>query len=457
MKDKLITALQEEEIPLVLDSEELRVLGQDRTRTAAGMPLALAEPRSVEEVQKIIVQCRRHKVSVVPQGGRTGYAGAACSAGHDLLLSMRRMNQILHLDPYLPALTVQAGCITQTVQQFALDNGYYFPVDFASSGSSQIGGNAATNAGGIRFIRYGGMRKHILGLKAVLGNGELLETNGQVLKDNTGYSLKDLLIGSEGTLGIICELTLSLTSPPPDSLVLLCGMESVERILELLALARKSGIDLHAFEFFDHRCLAAVREYNDLEHPFSETHDWYCLLEFTATEAERFLELPELFSITTEALPAQNESSKKRFWSFRENISESLSHGPVHKNDISIPLSRIPNYIAELKMMLEAPAFHAWQLFLFGHIGDGNVHINLKPGTNSNETAFHQICHEFDRLNTQLISKYNGSISAEHGIGTLKKESFQQSSPESTVQIMRKIKLALDPDGILNPGKIFDS
>ena len=181
---------------MIQEPSELQHLARDRTGAGEDWPLALVEPTSTEEVQQIVRICRKHSVALVPQGGRTGYAGGACSMGNDVLISLGRMNRILALDPYLPALQVEAGCITRTVQTYALDHGYYFPVDFASAGSSQIGGNAATNAGGIRLIRYGGMRNHVLGLKAVTGAGEILETNGHILKDNTGYDFRDLIVNS---------------------------------------------------------------------------------------------------------------------------------------------------------------------------------------------------------------------------------------------------------------------
>ncbi|HBS05103.1 MAG TPA: FAD-binding oxidoreductase [Leptospiraceae bacterium] len=439
----------------VTDAFDLEYLGRDRTGTGK-TARAMVEPHTAEQVQSVVQICRKFKVPMVPQGGRTGYAGAATSSGNDLLISMARMNRILDLDPYLPAIRAEAGCITRSVQQYATQHGYYFPVDFASSGSSQIGGNAATNAGGIRFIRYGGMRNHILGLKAVTGKGELLEINGEILKDNTGYNLKELIIGSEGTLAIITELTLSLTSPPPESLVLLSAHPRFGDVLELLAHCRKSGLDLHAFEFFDLGCMQQVRQHLKLDLPFTKTWPYFSLLEFSVNrESHDFLESNELFELTSEALPADSESGKKRFWSYREGISESLSSGLVHKNDISIPLRRIPDYLDTLRDILktEFPELHS---YFFGHIGDGNIHINLKPEHSMDPADFKNQCIRFDGLNTELIGRFHGSISAEHGIGTLKKESLKSVRTESEIRTMQEIKTAFDPDGILNPGKIFD-
>ncbi|MCB1137582.1 MAG: FAD-binding oxidoreductase [Leptospiraceae bacterium] len=468
MKTNLRAALDEldsiQGLHIIRELSELQHLATDRTGAGAGFPLALVEPESTEEVQQIVRICRKHSVALVPQGGRTGYAGGACSMGEDLLLSLGRMNRILSLDPYLPALQVEAGCITRAVQSYALEHGYYFPVDFASAGSSQIGGNAATNAGGIRLIRYGGMRQHVLGLKAVTGTGEILETNGHILKDNTGYDLRDLIVGSEGTLAIITELTLSLTSPPPESLVLLCALPDLSRILDLLGHCRKLGLDLHAFEFFDGNCLQSVMQYNDLENPFPElkfdqNSGWFCLLECTAsdTATEQLLESEQLHQICLDVLPAQSDSGKKKFWSYRENISESLSHGPVHKNDISIPLASIPVYVQTLEAMLRQD-YGDMKSFLFGHIGDGNIHINLKPLKGEGEgpqKEFSLRCKKFDEDNTHHILRFQGSISAEHGIGLLKKDSLQKVRDDRYIRWMKEIKSAFDPDGILNPGKIF--
>lgn len=438
----------------VLEKSELQARSRDRTGRGSDSPLILTEPESTEQVQSIIEVCRKFKIPVVPQGGRTGYAGAASSGGDDLLLSLGKMNHILELDPYLPALRVEAGCITQEVQEYAIDQGYYFPVDFASAGSSQIGGNAATNAGGIRFIRYGGMRNHILGLKAVTGAGEILEFSGEVLKDNTGYNLKELLVGSEGTLAIITELTVALSKSPPSTIAVLCAHLNFREVLELLSLVRKSGLDLYAFEFFDQACLEQVLEYNSLKSPFSEKGHYYSLLEFSVDSAgASFLESGSLMDVCRDALPADSNSGIKRFWSYRENISESLSHGPVHKNDISIPLRSIPEYVEELEGLLKSKIPNV-KCYLFGHIGDGNIHINLKPTSESEN--FEQDCSYFDELNTELIQRFHGSISAEHGIGTLKKESLKKVRSPYEMQLMRDIKTSFDPDHILNPGKIFD-
>ncbi|MBU45631.1 MAG: FAD-binding oxidoreductase [Spirochaetaceae bacterium] len=467
-----IQRLRETGAHIVDDPTELESRRSDRTGTGLPGALAIAEPNSTEQIQSIVRLCRKLRLPLVAQGGLTGYAGGASSVGNCLLLSLRRMSRILSLDPYLPAVTVQAGCITANLQQYALEHGYYFPVDFASAGSSQIGGNVATNAGGIRLIRYGGMRSHVLGLKAVMGNGEILQTNGEVLKDNTGYNLKELLVGSEGTLGIITEVTLALTSPPPETIVLLCGVASVESILDLLALGRKTGLDLHAFEFFDRACMDSVIQYNDLDSVL-EGFPWYCLLEFSSGEkATEFMESEELLGICSDALPADSESGKKKFWSYRENISESLSHGPVHKNDISIPLAKIPSYMRDLESLI-ARDFPDFRKYLFGHIADGNIHINLKPAIAANEPSSHQQqldedstdsdksdffaqCRQFDVKNTDLIRKHHGSISAEHGIGLLKKQALRTVKSESEIRWMQQLKRIFDPDGILNPGKIFD-
>ena len=444
-------------LTLVTDSAELKYLAKDRTGTGSESAMVLAEPESEKQIQSIVRLCREFQVSIVPQGGRTGYAGGASSSGNDLLLSLHRMNRILELNPYLPSLRAQAGCITRSIQDYARKEGYYFPVDFASSGSSQIVGNAATNAGGIRFIRYGGMRNHILGMKAITGTGEILETNGEILKDNTGYNLKELLIGSEGTLGIITELTLALTAQPPESVVLLCAHSTSGDVLELLAHCRRSGLDLHAFEFFNQGCLQKVAEHLKLDLPFSNPVPYYSLLEFTLDNAsEEFLESGELFQLCFEALPASSDSGKKKFWSYREGISESLSAGPVHKNDISIPLAGIPSYLDQLQQLLEQ-RFTDLQSYLFGHIGDGNIHINLKPADGSLSTLdFHDQCRSFDQANTELIQSFHGSISAEHGIGTLKKAALLTVRSETEIQLMQSIKATFDPDWILNPGKIFD-
>ncbi len=435
--------------------------GVDRTKLYEPDYEILVFPKTTAEVSEVVKYAYENSISIVPSGGRTGYAGGAIARKGEMVLSLAKMNQVLDFDPYLPSLTVQAGMITQNVHKEAESRGYFFPVDFAATGSSHIGGNVATNAGGVRVVRYGLIRSWVLGMTVVTGTGEILRFNGEVLKNNTGYDLKHLFIGSEGTLGIITELSLKLTSIPKDTSVIFFAVPTYENILQLFKASHGSKLLLLAFEFFTEKCLQKVIHHLELNRPFSEESPYYVLMEFELTSVEdetflyEFLEEVSQKELISNGSIAQNSMQKKTFWKYREGISESLSilH-TVHKNDISLPLSKMEAFLNDMETLL-AEKYPNFEIALFGHIGDGNLHLNiLKPETMSN-SEFFEACKKVDPQMFQLIQKYNGSISAEHGIGLLKKDFLEFSRSTTEIEYMKAIKKVFDPKGILNPEKIF--
>ncbi|MBE7413139.1 MAG: FAD-binding oxidoreductase [Leptospiraceae bacterium] len=445
-----------------MDTGTFDSYGSDRTKVFSPDYNILCFPISTEEVSSIVRVCYEENIKLVPSGGRTGYAGGAIARKGELVISLSKMDKLIELDSFFGSITVEAGMITKNLQNEAEKNGFYFPVDFASTGSSHIGGNIATNAGGVRVVRYGLIRNWVLGLTVVTGTGEILKFNGGVLKNNTGYDLKQLFIGAEGTLGIITEATLRLTKKPYDSRVLLVSVEKYSKILEIFRETHNVPIPLLAYEFFTGYCLEKVKEHLGIPDPFSVPSDYYILLEFEIQEENDeeklflFLESISEKELVLDGSVAQNSRQKETFWKYREGISESISLGfTVHKNDISLPLKNMEAFLKEMEALLKKN-YPDFKFALFGHIGDGNLHLNMiKPSSISDEEFFHS-CKKVDPMMFELIQKYQGSISAEHGIGLLKKDFLRFSRTEEEILLMKEIKKVLDPKGIINPGKIFD-
>ncbi|MEO5726753.1 MAG: FAD-binding oxidoreductase, partial [Byssovorax sp.] len=337
--------------------------------------------------------------------------------------------------------------------------GLTWPVDFASKGSSHVGGNIATNAGGVKVYRYGLTRQWVLGLTVVLMSGEVLELNGALEKNNTGVDLRQLFIGSEGTLGIITSAVLKLTRVPEKLDVFLFAVPDLAAVLALFREARQGPFGIMAYEFFTEKCLARLRRHRSVRTPLSAPSDYYVLLEVERGTPEALEAwLGSLFEreLVTDGTQAQHSAQAADLWTLREGISESLSAtGLPHKNDVALPITSLTGFCADLERFFEA-SYPGWEIALFGHIGDGNLHVNvMKPESLSRE-EFLARTHEADHAIFELVQKHRGSISAEHGIGLLKKEYLRYSRSPGELAIMRSIKRALDPRNLMNPGKILD-
>ncbi|WCL48804.1 FAD-binding oxidoreductase [Leptospira sp. GIMC2001] len=444
-----------------IDSNSWNAFGLDRTKTYQPNYDILVFPETTEEVASIVSYAYANNLAIVPSGGRTGYAGGAVAKNGEIVISLNKMNKVVDFDPFLGSITVQSGMVTKTLHKEAEERGFYYPVDFAATGSSHIGGNIATNAGGVRVVRYGLVRDWVLGLTVVTGTGEILRFNGEVLKNNTGYDLKHLFIGSEGTLGIITDCTLKLTTPPKDIRVILVAVPDFRSILEIFKKTHDSPLPLLAFEFFTEFCLEKVKEHLSVPSPFGDSSPYYVLMEYEMNQAEDEDKLFAILeNITNEELIldgsiAQNSRQNETFWKYREGISESLSlHHSVHKNDISLPLRNMEAFITEMETLLNSK-YPGFQIALFGHVGDGNLHLNILKPHDMDDAEFYKQCKSVDPDMFTLIQKYHGSISAEHGIGLLKKEFLNYSRSESEIAAMKGIKLIFDPKGIMNPGKLF--
>jgi FAD/FMN-containing dehydrogenase len=442
------------------DADDLATYGKDWTKVYAPAPLAVVFPKTRDEVSAVLKLCNEHDVKVVPSGGRTGLAGGAVAANGEIVLSLVKMRALGEVDELGLTVRVEAGAVTEAVHEHVKPFGLTWPVDFASKGSSHVGGNIATNAGGVKVIRYGLTRQWVLGLEVVTANGDCLDLNGSLEKNNTGVDLRQLFIGSEGTLGVITAATLKLTRLPAHLSVFLFGVKDIAAVLSLFAEARKGPFTIMAYEFFTDLCLHRVIRNRGVGKPLSEDHGCYVLLEVETESTDREpldAWLTSLFErgLVDDGTMAQNSSQAAALWGYREGISESLSAtGLPHKNDIALPIAKLPAFCAELDEVFQS-RYPGWEVCVFGHIGDGNLHVNvMKPDDMDKETFFSKT-HEADHTMFGLVQKHQGSISAEHGIGLLKRDFLSYSRTPAEIALLRGIKAALDPKNTLNPGKIL--
>jgi FAD/FMN-containing dehydrogenase len=450
------------------EASDLAEYGRDWTRVVAPAPSGIAFPRTTDEVSKLLAICNEAGVAVVPSGGRTGLAGGAVAARGEIVLSLSLMRRMDEVDALGGTVRVQAGAVTEAVHQHCAPHGFTWPVDFASKGSSTVGGNIATNAGGVKVIRYGLTRQWVLGLEVVLASGQVLEMGGALEKNNTGLDLRQLFIGSEGTLGVVTEATLKLARLPGATAVMLLGVNDVASVLKLFRSARTGPFTLAAYEFFSQKCLDRLLSHRKLRPPIAEACDYYVLIEAEGDGAEeadtaRLREKlePWIASVFESGLAkdgtlAQHGGEARDLWALREGISESLSAtGLPHKNDVALPIAQLDAFCSELDDVF-LKRYPGWEICLFGHVGDGNLHINVMKPDAMDRAEFFTKTKDADRDLFALVQRHHGSISAEHGIGLLKKPFLSYSRSEAEMAVMREVKRALDPRGTLNPGKVID-
>lgn len=444
---------------VLTDADSLNAYGKDWTKQFEPAPLVIVFPKSIEQVQAIVRWANERKVALVPSGGRTGLSAAAVAAHGEVVVSFDYMNQILDFNEVDRTVVCQPGVVTAALQQFAKDKGLYYPVDFASAGSSQIGGNIGTNAGGIKVIRYGMTRNWVAGLKVVTGKGDLLELNRDLIKNATGYDLRQLFIGAEGTLGFVVEATMRLDRTPTNLTAMVLGVPDMDAIMPVLH-AFQDKLDLTAFEFFSDKALAKVLARGDVPAPFETDCPFYALLEFEATTDERADQALATFEHCVEqgwvldGVMSQSEQQLANLWKLREYISETISHWTPYKNDISVTVSKVPAFLKEIDAIV-GEHYPDFEIIWFGHIGDGNLHLNiLKPEAMAKEEFFAK-CATVNKWVFETVQKYNGSISAEHGVGMTKRDYLGYSRSPEEIAVMKAIKAVFDPNGIMNPGKIF--
>ncbi len=442
------------------DPDSLETFGKDWTKIYPPNPSAIVFPKTTEQVQAIVKFANEHRVALVPSGGRTGLSAGAVAANGEVVVAFDYMNSISGFNAMDKTVRCGAGVITEQLQNYAEEQGLFYPVDFASAGSSQIGGNIGTNAGGIKVIRYGMTRDWVAGLTVVTGKGDILELNKDLVKNNTGYDMRQLFIGGEGTLGFVTEATMRLTRPAKNLTVLVLGVPEFEAIMSVLN-TFQTNIDLTAFEFFSDKAMRKVVARGDVPAPFETEAEYYALLEFEAETEGHIDQAMELFEKCMEegwvldGVMSQSETQAQNLWRLREDISETIAEWTPYKNDISVVVSKVPPFLNEIEEIVtrEYPNF---EIIWFGHIGDGNLHLNiLKPDDLAKEIFFEQ-CAKVSTWVFEIVEKYNGSVSAEHGVGMTKKPYLEYTRSAAEIGYMRAVKAVFDPNNIMNPGKLID-
>jgi FAD/FMN-containing dehydrogenase len=417
-----------------------------RKQYGAGAECVL-RPSSTAEVAGIVGLCAREGIAVVPQGGNTGLCGGSVPTGEcrEIVLSLSRLNRIRGIDTLNDTLTAEAGCVLAQVQNAAEDAGRLFALSLAAEGSCQIGGNLSTNAGGVNVLRYGNAREQVLGLEVVLPDGRVWDGLRALRKDNTGYDLKQLFLGAEGTLGVITAAVLKLHPKPAAQAIAWIGLSSPARAVELLAHLRASlGERISAFELVSRRCLEAVLAHDKAARdPLPRAHAWYVLAQFDDTLApETLAGAPQVEDAVLAASAAQAAS----LWKIRETLPEAQFSNVKH--DVSVPVSRVPEMIERAGAALQAD-FPGAPVYAFGHIGDGNIHYNVGDASLLDRRD------DVNRTVYAVVAALGGSISAEHGLGQLKREAIRRHKAPLELELMRAIKQAIDPQGLMNPGKVL--
>lgn len=445
---------------ILTDEASFKEYGSDWTKFLEPNPSAIVFPKTTEEVVLLVNMARKFKVALVPSGGRTGLSGGAAALNLEVVVSFEKMNKILGFDEYDQTVTVEPGVITETLQKFAEERNLYYPVDFASRGSSHIGGNVATNAGGIKVMRFGLTRQWVQGMEVVTGSGEVLQLNNSLVKNATGLDLRNLMIGSEGILGFITKVTLGLTRPTAEPSLFVFGVSDLAAVMKIYH-SFKRELPLLAFEMFTDLALKYVlKHHHELKAPTEGKYPYYVLAEFEKTDPSVHEKALALFENGVEqgwiqdGIESQNPQQLRDLWRLREDISEATSPYHPYKNDISVRISKVPEFLQEMNGILRKNYPH-FEAVWFGHIGDGNLHINILKPEDMTADAFLTECKKVDEIMFEMIEKFSGSISAEHGVGVTKKAYLSHTRSNEEVMLMKQIKKAFDPDGILNPGKVF--
>jgi D-lactate dehydrogenase (cytochrome) len=452
---------------VLTDTADMAGYLTDWRRRFTGAAQAVLKPASTDEVATVISLCNRFHVPLVPQGGNTGLVLGSVpdSSGSAVVLSLTRLNRIRAIDTINNTMTVEAGCILEHLQNAASEAGRLFPLSLAAEGSCTIGGNLSTNAGGTAVLRYGNTRELCLGLEVVTAQGDVWSGLRGLRKDNTGYDLRDLFIGAEGTLGVITAAVLKLFPQPRAQLTALAAMKTPDDALKLLSIAQaRCGAALTGFELMSDFCLRLVgRHFPQMRLPFTETSPQYVLLELSDSESEEHANAM-LESVITDALEqgaihdaavASSIAQSKALWNLREHIPlAQAEEGKNIKHDISVPISRIGDFIRTTDALLQRQ-FPGCRMVTFGHLGDGNLHYNVSPPEHQSGDDFIASQHAINQIVHDSVHAFHGSISAEHGLGALKRDEIRQYKSEVELNLMKAVKQALDPLNLMNPGKVL--
>ncbi|MFN8760702.1 MAG: FAD-binding oxidoreductase [Tagaea sp.] len=431
-----------------------------------GKAAAVARPADTNEVAEVLKICNAARIGVVPQSGNTGLVGGGVpdASGRQIVLSLARLDRMRGLDAANDTISVEAGVILADIQKRAAEAGRLFPLSLAAEGTCRIGGNLSTNAGGINVLRYGMARDLVLGLEVVLADGRVLDAMKGLRKDNTGYDLKQIFLGAEGTLGIVTAAVLKLFPAPREIETCLVAVPDPKAAIELLGRAKnESGGNVQAFELTQRRLIDYVLAHiPGTSDPLAERHDWYALIEFASgdlggalkTMVERLLERAMEDGLVLDAAIASSEQQRKALWKLRESMTEAQKpEGASIKHDVSVPVSSVPEFLAEATALCEAMVPGA-RVCAFGHAGDGNIHFNISRPTDWRDADFQARRKEMNAAVHGIVGRMRGSISAEHGVGILKRDDLPKYKDPTAIELMRTLKAAFDPNNILNPGKV---
>jgi len=429
----------------------------------------LLKPGSVDEVSQILRLCNEARVAVVPQAGNTSLCGASVpdGSGDQVILTLARMNRVREIDAFNATMVAEAGCVLANIHERALAEGRIFPLSFAAEGSAQLGGFLSTNAGGTNVLKYGNARDQVLGLEVVLADGRVWNGLRTLRKDNTGYDLKHLFMGAEGTLGIITAASLKLFPAPRSRVTAFLGVPDVASAIALLSLAReKSGDMVTAFELLPRNGLEMVlRHIEGTRDPLETSHPWYILMELSSgldqdivqRLADGILEAAFEAELVRDGTVATSQAQAQALWRLREVMSETQKlEGASIKHDVSVPVSRIPDFMEEgmTAVIARVPGSRPVP---FGHVGDGNIHFNISQPVDMEPQAFIDLWEDVNEVVHGIVARHGGSISAEHGIGQLKRDLLPRYKSAVEMELMRQLKRTLDPNGIMNPGKVLSA
>jgi len=453
---------------LTPDAEDLSAYSEDWRRRYQGRPLAVLRPADTAQVAATVALCARHGVAIVPQGGNSGMCAGATpdASGQQVVLVLTRLNRVRQVDALNNTVTVEAGCVLAKVQALAAEHDRFFPLSIGSEGSCQIGGNISTNAGGIQVLRYGNMRDQVLGLEVVLADGQVLNLLKGLRKDNTGYDLKHLFIGAEGTLGIVTAAVLKLYPAPKARSLALVAVASPHHALELLSVLRAHLADrVTAFEIMSDAMVRLVQQHiAGTPHLFDVRPPWYVLAQVSDSGGSDALQVAFEAAlgqaleagVAQDVIITSSVAQANELWAMRDNASEAQQRdGHNIKHDMAVPVSSVPDFIAEVLPKLDQ-AYPGVRPIIFGHLGDGNLHFNVaRPAAWSSDWL-----DQSDAVNAivlDTVARYNGSFSAEHGLGQLKRHELPLYKSPLEIEVMRRVKAALDPHGLMNPGKVLPS
>ncbi len=452
---------------ILTDAADIAPYLTDHRKLYQGRALAVIVPRSVEQISRLLRFCNENRIGVVPHGGNTGYCGGATpdESGNQVVVSMRRMNRIRGVDALNYSLVAEAGCILADVQRAADGAERFFPLSLGSEGTCQIGGNLSTNAGGLSVLRYGMMRELVLGLEVVLADGRVLSSLGALRKDNTGYDIKSLFLGAEGTLGIITAASVKLFPKIRSSATALVAVPKVRAAVDLLARLREaSGDRISSFELIPRIGIELTTQHiPGVIDPLQQPYSWYVLCELTSARAadpldtimEEALGAALEDGLVLDAALARNERERAALWKLRETIPEAQRiDGASLKHDISVTITALPDFVERASRWVEDNVPDG-RLVIYGHVGDGNLHFNLNQAPGSDRNIFLAREPAIKRAIHDLVSEFGGSFSAEHGIGRLKVGELEHYAAPVEIDLMRAVKKALDPNGVLNPGKVL--